>query len=733
MKKPKINLDAAKIQQFFFYHIEKMLLVVVVGVMGFLIWKGFSLKGLDDQMSPQALKQESETARAYIENPNRWNEVKGVREPELNVESLVKAAQLKTDPLAYSLPVSINRPNFPKHNLRTDPKLFPPEHLIAVAEFGPLAVLAKMGDVDPLPQFTETSEPPPVRTLPKSKAKTPPGFEGPLGSPDGGPGPGPGGRTKKGRQPRGGGEGFDPLGGSQPEIGPGPAGIGGMPGAVDPTIIYPESISHGFMAQNEYTLARNTGAVVVSAVVPYVKQLDEFDRALAQSLDFDSSRDFPWYLNFEIQRADVTADPVGAIDWSTAMTIDPRGIVLRQIGRQEMPGEWAGLVTDVVDPNYVDPKLTHPAPPFLQRDLWPLLTHPDVPLATAFLGGEGAPGEPGSAPPGEDPNELFGPGPGGQAGPGGLGGAGQFGSADGGRGVFRGGGEGGGRPGGFNPGYAGPTGTAGPTTVAPPKFKLIRFTDTEVKSGRKYSYRLRVWLHDPNHPTAGMAPPSIASLDGAVQKRIKAVDEEVRTNKRKPQYASVVMSDWSTPSAPVELPATSRFFAVKTIAPTMREVVPGKPVLANDQPKAETLVVGWDGMKVVDVPGEITVQRGSMLNFTQDVKVIHPATKVLIDLPKHPVATGAIVADMLGGELIPPLEKGSPNAVNAPGELLIIDASGKLHVRNEVDDIENIRRYGIPKPVPVTTPNDGGLGGEQPSYDPLGTPDGPRPKGRARP
>jgi hypothetical protein len=49
------------------------------------------------------------------------------------------------------------------------------------------------------------------------------------------------------------------------------------------------------------------------------------------------------------------------------------------------------------------------------------------------------------------------------------------------------------------------------------------------------------------------------------------------------------------------------------------------------------------------VPAETSVYRGSLLNLTQDVKVIHPVTKQLIDLEKHPVRTYGLVADLLGG------------------------------------------------------------------------------------
>jgi hypothetical protein len=144
--------------------------------------------------------------------------------------------------------------------------------------------------------------------------------------------------------------------------------------------------------------------------------------------------------------------------------------------------------------------------------------------------------------------------------------------------------------------------------------------------------------------------------------------------------------------------------------------------------------VAFDYKKVCDVPVETSVYRGTVLNFTQDLKVIHPVMKQLIELTKHPVRTEGMVADLLGGEQVPPLERGSSNAVLAPAEMLVIDASGRLHVQNEVEDIENIHRFGIPKPPPAVTP-EGGPGaapGPGAPFNPLG-PGGDGPPRSKRP
>ena len=70
-------------------------------------------------------------------------------------------------------------------------------------------------------------------------------------------------------------------------------------------------------------------------------------------------------------------------------------------------------------------------------------------------------------------------------------------------------------------------------------------------------------------------------------------------------------------------------------------------------------------------------------------------------------------------------------ALTAPGELLVFDSQGKLHVQNEATDIEGFRRFTLTKEDPNAATSayagdtaglDGGLGS--------GSPDGGRPRGK---
>src|SRR6478609_4221340 len=146
MKKPKISLDKDKLQQFFLQHIEKILLVIVVGLMFLLIYRGFSLPHIDNTLSPQGLISQTSTAKQYIDAPDRWQEVVKTRPVDFDVVAGVQKVQKKSDPLAYMLVNTWSRPDFPKLSPRQDPELFPPQHLIVRPVMGVLASFPKTED-----------------------------------------------------------------------------------------------------------------------------------------------------------------------------------------------------------------------------------------------------------------------------------------------------------------------------------------------------------------------------------------------------------------------------------------------------------------------------------------------------------------------------------------------------------------------------------------------------------
>jgi hypothetical protein len=104
------------------------------------------------------------------------------------------------------------------------------------------------------------------------------------------------------------------------------------------------------------------------------------------------------------------------------------------------------------------------------------------------------------------------------------------------------------------------------------------------------------------------------------------------------------------------------------------------------------------------------------LNFLKDsVSVIHPVNHTKVELTDYAFSTNAIVADMIGGQEIPLINKQSevPELI-APGEMLIIDSQGRLRVQDETEDIEGFRQFLITDPP---APPEGAT---DPGADPMG-------------
>jgi hypothetical protein len=170
------------------------------------------------------------------------------------------------------------------------------------------------------------------------------------------------------------------VGGEGGEMaGPGGGMPGGMGGAYGGGMMagdrYPESLTYGFMPQSpEQTIRRIFPSVTIMAVVPVQKQTEEYEKKLANSLDYSPQRDTPYYMEFRVQRADVTEiDPATEADKLPWQTLPNPARSLSELYGDPTTGAvglYAGIPMEVSDPSYLSEALTHPAPPYLQRDLW---------------------------------------------------------------------------------------------------------------------------------------------------------------------------------------------------------------------------------------------------------------------------------------------------------------------------------------------------------------------------
>jgi hypothetical protein len=738
MKAPKISLDAAKLQQLLLLHVEKIVLGIVVLAVLWFVYQGATLEGLDpDKTNPDKLAATSNGVITEINNPAHKDPIIKERDPKHPVQALVTQGQIANVAKSYELPNPWKTPDYPKAIQRIDPRHFPPNKPIATPLYGPIAMYPAMNEVDPILAI-EVAAPAEGR-----QPTQPPAARQPTRQP----------RGEGGRQPRAprgpggpGGEGL--LEGGFGE-GPGFGEMGpraGMPGAQGDRRLPPEAIV-GFRLGGSDVIAKEGKAVVVMASVPFEKQMEEYEKAFKEALDYDPERDLPRYILFRIERADVTDDP----------EIDPAQATWKSLGVAEAMRNmalWGPSPNEIVELNAIDPILTHRVPPFLQRDLYDVMVHPDIPRAQLVAaegpgGVEGQP-RPGVVPPNAPTNDddLLNPGavrPGSNPG---VEGAGP------GRGMREGFRQ---PPGGYpgamrQPGMMMPRGGYGeggfaggaPQEMKLAKFKLVRFTDTTVEPLRKYRYRIKLLFEDPNNPYAGEAPswdpgrtaplrkPSVQSMSANVIQRVKTAETSGG------KYPFLLESEPSEPSDIVELPAANRYFAGKATPGGGSALRQGTPIIYTSQPTANLLTVEWDTTKAVDVPGEKEVFRGSTLNFEKEVDVIHPAVLVIHPIGKYSFRNNSLVLDFAGGNEIPSVDgRRSDNKVQEPCEILIVDGSGNLQILDETDDVEGFRRYLPPKVEAPKTPGPGEGFGPNANENPGGLLDGPRapvrPRGGGKP
>ncbi len=711
MKKLKINFGEGGISGWLARHVEKFVLGLFIGVMVWFVYQGYSLKGLDSAKRPDALKSLTETVRTIV-NEERWDKVKSV--PERTADLIVRSRvgddldpKSRTDSSNYLLLNQWDKPLFRKHKPRTDPQIYPPQHLKVVGLSGAVALKMDGTESDPLdsPAKEEDDKPRSRPRQPERRA----GGAAPTGSPMGPAGGRPGARGgAAGGGPGAGGPAMpggndDLLGGGDGAGVPGPGGMQGGPGrgaAGGNTQKVANEMVIGYQPPQN-SIVKDTRAVVVMAVVPYEKQIEEYDRIFMESLDYDPDRDKPRYLFFGVERADVTDNP----------TADPASLTwtpLKVGGSLDETQDWAGYPKDIVDPAYLmptfestQPGLTHPVPPFVQRDLWEAMTHPDIPVASVEVESlEDTPKRrPRRGPIEDDGGEEIPIGGAPRAATGVPGGGSLDGDED--AVASRPGSPGGG---GRMPGGAGGMpGGAGNTSVVEKlvKFKLIRFTDTRVEAGKLYRYRVRVTLEDPNRP-ASFSAPALAGLDEAVRVRIKQLEEaEAASGATRPTTHR--WSDWSTPSDVVSLPPEEWFYAGK-VEPDPMQILDPKSGLKYwlKEPTATALTVVQDPTKNADIPAKQSVWRGSTLNFTKDVDLLHPVLHELRKLEKYSFHTNAVVADIRGGERMPLVNQSHDGNLYAPGEILIVDSSGNMHVQDESIDIDDIRRFEKAEPATTT-------------------------------
>jgi hypothetical protein len=375
--------------------------------------------------------------------------------------------------------------------------------------------------------------------------------------------------------------------------------------------------------------------VVVTGLVPAKKEEAAYEEAFKSTVGYDPVADSPKYLGYRVQRVEVSG-PAEAANPPWGDPDKVKEFISRQ-EEQEAIGNWPanGRNAEVAPAEYIDERLAFPLGPLVGRS-WEddSVVYPgEVPLKrdeAAITGQAPAEATPEAKAPAGTERNPFGP---------------------------------------FDetPGPAAPGGAKPPPAAekAPPKDKpkLLRFFDFYAESGKRYVYRVRLALKNPNQDK------NPASL----------------TN---PELASKlwIETKWSEPSPMVFVPREAGGFlsAVKS---------PARP---GAEPTGQIVLTKWEQRDGREGWAERSgVVRGQVLNYA-DMSLSDPRPSPVAGQPAPATAaasrpftanvyTEATAVDFRGGQ--------RPGRKATTGEMLMLDAEGNLVVRNEADDKPLIDRY----------------------------------------
>ncbi len=407
----------------------------------------------------------------------------------------------------------------------------------------------------------------------------------------------------------------------------------------------PESLGRGGYRVGGQDRVEVRAWTCLMAKVPVDKQAKLYDRTFRDAEGWSPESDRPQYLGYFVQRADVTAG--GEPKWENLKTIGIKTL-------EELRRRWGSgtELVDVAGPEYIHDALTYPLPRRVERG-WDASVCPSDMLARRSLQEpEAGPREPRG---GQDP---------------GLDGFGPF-DARTGRGERGAYSDDGRRRDALNRGELRAGGEAWsntPLREAPQK--LFRFFDLVVVPGRRYQYRVRLVLTDPNHDV------EIRYLADEVIERREKLDD-----RRRP----FVFTSWSDPSPVITIPSAGQLL----VGP-VRAARPG----SAGEPTATVVANTFEAKKDVQAITRVeTMPRGTLGNFKNDDAAIIDYAQQGGQMTQETVEfrTNNLLVDMRGGD---ELSKGG-KGLTAPGRVLIVDQQGNLFVREQVADQDDFRRFTL--------------------------------------
>ena len=668
-------MDADKIKKLFLNHCEKMILTLVILGSGYLIYAGSQKPNFLDTKQPEQLANSANTVKSDIDL-NHNDAIIPDRQPTFDIVGRTAELDTAVDPLDYSLPKTWTGKSPNSIVRRLDPKLLPPESLVVQSVVTSIAIrgsrteadayaLAALEDADPVEKVEK-----PKRRERRSRGRNQGGEE-----------------MMMMEDMMGGGEEMSMMEDMMMDMG----GTGETAASGSGRLFNSEN-DLGMRPTATLDNANPEPAVgwfiAGSAVVPHRELYEAYKQALQDADQYDPRRDTPFYYDLQVQRADVTdksADQLVEADWVKVWD--------RTLYTKLAAYNWSGFAPEIVPNDYRDEALTMWIPPVLLDDYRSIARHPLIPEMSqaAIKREQGNVVEDEEVKQFsmemEDDTELVAPG---QRATGGMGGEGGM---DMGYGMDMGMDMGMGMEGGMMMGMGMAMMGRGALEEDPVDYKLIRFYDfagfkNSPQFGRKYVYRVRYAVNDPNFPFAETLQPKVSSMAPDVATRVQelmasALKDGKRTFRR--------WSDWSTATQPIGLPSLEQYFAGPVERGSINTwKVAGKDVeYARDEPKAKILASQYDLKMGARIPMQIEATEGTVLSQkAETADVVDPITLAVKKMTDAELVSGTTIVD---------LEGGTPLAITkdltAPSMMLLFDQSGELKVADEVTDQHMFRTY----------------------------------------
>ena len=726
MKKP--NLSSAAIKDFFLFHVEKVILLIGIVLLGLFFWFGYSTE-VYDKITPKKLADKARNVNRQMVLVGNWDSIKSFREGDDKVlERVMGVKPIETEQFIMgpaSFPIK-------RESLRQDVEIAAPRNPV-VQSFA-ATVLIRERDKDPLEGFSVV--------LPETATAF--GFDEDREFED---------------------EEFDT----------GNRRLRGKDLFVEEEVLAGRSLAEPFQHQRYGFRLNDQGrgggavgngagsqfrpyavnVVAVNALIDHSRMWDNFRSVYSNSFVFHPQRDTPIYDYLQIERCEVAAD--GTVGQWTDVSEN----ILDQ--ENYFPSTATRSAPEVVAAGQYNGALTLPILAFTNFDYVKYALHPEATPRNFDI---------------QDPAEVPGQ---------------QFASTDGDAGAGSSNrGDGSSRR--TDGSSKRPTASAGRITGLDASLdqerennrgfdrddrfgeeeiklrqgsdvseyrivdvterpasdtKVIRFFDWSVAAGKKYQYRFRVWVRDPNNEdpelatviarpedlglaagfevdedgelldeemkekmemkfaakekvTSQMTDPAVRERLGKARAEQKGANTNYYVSERYGEDGAFVEiavparrqhlrfarpSRWSNPVNVSINGSLSFVYAGHMSVPNTVKI--GNKELTNGERSMEVAAGktfgGRSTLSGVTVPFRADVRAGQLLDFSKPAHVLHPVTLAVhrFETPE-PVKTGVAVVDISGGDR---LFDGKPDIqYEYPGEALVVDANGNIDLRVDLED-----------------------------------------------